>query len=232
MPDGSPRRGWGAAPDPAARHSGSRNRWRRGGGGSWRGCLLGRRPNRHTVAGPHVRTLSVLSCGTRETCAHPRSSPAARSTADTLNTLSPTAAFACRWPAGYSDIELAPWLCAGLIGYRALRMAGEGRRLGIYGFGAAAHIVAQLCQYEQREVYAFTRAGDAPAQRFARDLGAVWAGPSEGPAPCELDAAILFAPVGALVPRALRDCRKGRDGSLRGHPHERHPAISVCPALG
>jgi propanol-preferring alcohol dehydrogenase len=114
-----------------------------------------------------------------------------------------------RLPAGYSDLELAPWLCAGLIGYRALGMAGTGRRLGIYGFGAAAHIIAQVARYQGRELFAFTRHGDTAAQNFARELGAVWAGGSDEPAPAELDAAILFAPVGSLVPKALRAVAKG-----------------------
>jgi len=114
-----------------------------------------------------------------------------------------------RLPDGFSDIELAPWLCAGLIGYRALRKAGDARRLGIYGFGAAAHIIAQLARYEGREMFAFTRPGDTTAQSFARDLGAIWAGGSDEDAPGELDAAILLAPVGALVPKALRDVVKG-----------------------
>ena len=112
-------------------------------------------------------------------------------------------------PAGPSDAEIAPWLCAGLIGYRALRMAGNAQRIGLYGFGAAAHMIAQVCRYQQREVFAFTRPGDAMAQAFARRLGAAWAGGSDEPAPCELDAAILFAPIGALVPKALRDIAKG-----------------------
>jgi propanol-preferring alcohol dehydrogenase len=112
-------------------------------------------------------------------------------------------------PDGYSDTELAPWLCAGLIGYRALAMAGDPRRLGIYGFGAAAHIVAQLARHEGRELAAFTRPADLAAQAFARDLGVAWAGGSDEAPPFELDAAILFAPVGALVPTALRSVRKG-----------------------
>ncbi len=114
-----------------------------------------------------------------------------------------------RLPDGFSDVELAPWLCAGLIGFRALRKAGDAKRLGIYGFGAAAHIIAQLAHYEGRALFAFTRPGDAAAQQFARDLGAVWAGGSDERAPEELDAAILLAPVGALVPKALRDVVKG-----------------------
>lgn len=112
-------------------------------------------------------------------------------------------------PAAYGDVEAAPLLCAGLIGYRALVMAGEATRLGVYGFGAAAHIVAQVARYQGREVFAFTRPGDQAAQRFARSLGAAWAGASDEAAPAPLDAAIIFAPVGALVPAALRAVRKG-----------------------
>jgi alcohol dehydrogenase, propanol-preferring len=112
-------------------------------------------------------------------------------------------------PGQYSDVEAAPLLCAGLIGYRSLVMAGDARRLGIYGFGAAAHIVAQVARYQGRRVYAFTRPGDAAAQKFALDLGAAWAGDSNAMPPEPLDAAILFAPVGALVPAALRAVVKG-----------------------
>jgi propanol-preferring alcohol dehydrogenase len=112
-------------------------------------------------------------------------------------------------PESYSDAEAAPLLCAGLIGYRSLVMAGEARRLGIYGFGAAAHIIAQVARYQNRRVYAFTRAGDLEGQQFARDLGACWAGDSETLPPEELDSAIIFAPVGRLVPTALRAVAKG-----------------------
>ena len=112
-------------------------------------------------------------------------------------------------PACYSDIEAAPLLCAGLIGYRSLRMAGEARRLGLYGFGAAAHIIAQVARWQGRAVYAFTSPGDVQAQDFARELGAVWAGGSDQPPPEPLDAAIIFAPVGALVPAALRVVERG-----------------------
>jgi propanol-preferring alcohol dehydrogenase len=112
-------------------------------------------------------------------------------------------------PTGTPAATLAPWLCAGLIGYRALRAAGEARRLGIYGFGAAAHIVAQVAGFEGRDVFAFTRAGDTAAQALARTLGAVWAGTSEEAPPSRLDAAIIFAPVGSLVPLALRNVTKG-----------------------
>lgn len=104
----------------------------------------------------------------------------------------------------YDDAEAAPLLCAGLIGYRSLRMAGDAERLGIFGFGAAAHIVTQVAKHEGRRVFAFTRDGDNEAQKFARDFGAEWAGSSESEPPEELDAAIIFAPVGALVPAALR----------------------------
>ncbi|MGO9488161.1 MAG: zinc-dependent alcohol dehydrogenase family protein [Solirubrobacteraceae bacterium] len=107
-------------------------------------------------------------------------------------------------PESYDDEQAAPLLCAGLIGYRALRMCGDANRLGFYGFGDSAHILTQICRWQGREVYAFTRTGDDPAAEFALQLGAVWAGSSEQPSPEPLDAAIIFAPVGALVPAALR----------------------------
>ena len=119
------------------------------------------------------------------------------------------ARFCFALPAGFSDVEVAPWLCAGLIGHRALRMAGDARRIGIYGFGAAAHIVTQVARHEGREVHAFTRPGDTTAQAFARTLGAAWAGGSDERPPAPLDAALLFAPVGALVPKALADVARG-----------------------
>jgi propanol-preferring alcohol dehydrogenase len=112
-------------------------------------------------------------------------------------------------PDAYTDAAAAPLLCAGLIGYRALKMAGEARHLGIYGFGAAAHIVAQVARFRGSEVYAFTRPEDAQGQRFARELGAVWAGDSTQTPPRPLDAAIIFAPAGALVPQALAHSAKG-----------------------
>ena len=112
-------------------------------------------------------------------------------------------------PSGYSDIDAAPLLCAGLIGYRSLRMAGDARRLGLYGFGAAAHIIAQVARWQGRQVFAFTSRGDTEAQAFARELGAVWAGGSDEPAPEMLSAAIIFAPVGPLVPAALRAVERG-----------------------
>jgi propanol-preferring alcohol dehydrogenase len=112
-------------------------------------------------------------------------------------------------PTGYPDAQAAPLLCAGLIGYRALRMCGSAGRIGLYGFGAAAHILAQVCRWQGRTVYAFTRPGDGAAQRFARQLGAEWAGDSGQRPPVQLDGAIVFAPDGALVPAALRALAPG-----------------------
>ncbi|HTK41106.1 MAG TPA: zinc-dependent alcohol dehydrogenase family protein [Gemmatimonadales bacterium] len=112
-------------------------------------------------------------------------------------------------PRSYDDIHAAPLLCAGLIGWRALVAAGPAERLGLYGFGAAAHLIAQVARYQGRRVFAFTRAGDTTSQSFAREMGAEWAGSSESAAPEPLDAAILFAPAGGLVPLALRAVAKG-----------------------
>ena len=112
-------------------------------------------------------------------------------------------------PVGFTDVEAAPLMCAGLIGYRALRLAGEGVRIGLYGFGAAAHIAIQVARYRGQKVYAFTKPGDTAAQTFARTLGAIWAGGSDAPPPQPLDAALIFAPVGALVPLALAATAKG-----------------------
>jgi len=112
-------------------------------------------------------------------------------------------------PQNYSDAEAAPLLCAGLIGYRSLAKTGNAKRLGIYGFGAAAHIIAQVAKFQGREIFAFTRGGDAKAQEFAKSLGAVWAGSSETLPPKKLDAAIIFAPAGKLIPSALKAVNKG-----------------------
>jgi propanol-preferring alcohol dehydrogenase len=117
--------------------------------------------------------------------------------------------FCLELPEEYGDVEAAPLLCAGLIGYRALRLAGDAERLGLYGFGSSAHIVAQVARWEGRRVFAFTRRGDEETQAFARELGAEWAGSSGETPPEELDAAILFAPAGELVPAALRVLAKG-----------------------
>ena len=112
-------------------------------------------------------------------------------------------------PKGFDDVHAAPLLCAGLIGYRAYKLAGEAPVLGLYGFGAAAHILAQVAVWQGRTVYAFTRDGDETGQAFARQIGCAWAGPSTAAPPAELDAAIIFAPVGALVPLALKRVKKG-----------------------
>ena len=112
-------------------------------------------------------------------------------------------------PEGYEDLQAAPLLCAGLIGYRSLRMTGDAERLGLYGFGASAHIVAQVAKHQGRKLFAFTRAGDEQGQAFARSLGADWAGSSDDTPPEPLDAAIIFAPVGALVPSALAATARG-----------------------
>ncbi len=119
------------------------------------------------------------------------------------------ARYVFRLPNNGNDVATAPLLCAGLIGWRSLRLAGDGKKLGLYGFGAAAHIIAQGALWQGRDVFAFTRAGDAAAQAFARKLGACWAGSSDERPPDELDCAIIYAPVGALVPAALRATRKG-----------------------
>jgi alcohol dehydrogenase, propanol-preferring len=112
-------------------------------------------------------------------------------------------------PSEYDDVEVAPLLCAGMLGYRSYRKTGGAKRLGIYGFGNAAHLIAQVAVYEGKEIYAFTRPGDNPGQEEARSLGAIWAGGSDEMPPEKLDAAIIFAPVGALVPAALRNLTKG-----------------------
>ena len=117
--------------------------------------------------------------------------------------------YAFALPADYPDLQAAPLLCAGLIGYRSLRMTGDAHRLGLYGFGGAAHLIAQVAVWEGRRVFGLTRPGDTAAQEFARSLGAVWAGGSDETPPEELDAAIIFAPVGDLVPAALRAVAKG-----------------------
>jgi propanol-preferring alcohol dehydrogenase len=153
-----------------------------------------------------------------KTCTTPPCLPATRATAASPAHTVADARYC--FPLGDSgeDAEIAPWLCAGLIGWRSYRMAGEGKALGIYGFGAAAHILAQVARWQGRRVFAFTRAGDTAAQDFARALGAVWAGASEEAPPEPLDAAIIFAPVGALVPLALKAVKKvirccGKSGS-------------------
>jgi alcohol dehydrogenase, propanol-preferring len=128
-------------------------------------------------------------------------------------------------PGGYPDLQAAPLLCAGLIGFRALRLAGDAERIGLYGFGAAAHIVCQVARHEGRRVFAFTRAEDRAAQEFALELGADWAGDALGPAPEELDAALIFAPAGELVPAALRALAKGGSVVCAGIHMSEIPAL-------
>lgn len=142
------------------------------------------------------------------------------------------AAYCFALPDGYGDAAAAPLLCAGLIGYRSLKLAGPGACLGLYGFGAAAHILAQVAQVEGRRVYAFTRPGDGAAQSFARRLGCVWAGSSQERPPVELDAAIIFAPVGALLPAALASVRKGGTVVLGGIHMSTIPAMPYALLWG
>jgi alcohol dehydrogenase, propanol-preferring len=136
------------------------------------------------------------------------------------------ARFCFSLPSGYPNVHLAPFLCAGLIGYRSLRAVGEAERLGIYGFGAAAHLICQVARFQGREVFAFTRAGDHQGQEFARELGAKWAGSSAELPPVPLDAAIIFAPTGDLVPTALRAVSKGGTVVCAGIHMSRIPAFS------
>lgn len=140
--------------------------------------------------------------------------------------------YCLRIPDRFSSAEAAPLLCAGLIGYRAYRKAGEAERLGLYGFGAAAHVLAQIAAFEGRKVFAFTKPSDRGAQQFARALGCVWAGDSNAPAPEPLDAAIIFAPVGALVPQALRQVRKGGRVVCAGIHMSDIPGISYADLWG
>ena len=146
--------------------------------------------------------------GARTSATRP-ASPATTSTAATPSSSWRTSGSASPFPTGYSATEAAPLLCAGLIGYRSLRLAGDAEALGLYGFGASAHIVCQVAVAQGRSVFAGTRAGDDETQAFARSLGAVWAGDALAGPPEELDAVIVFAPVGELVPAALRHVRKG-----------------------
>jgi len=148
-------------------------------------------------------TCAWCTTGRENLCPHARFTGYQRNGGYATHTVA-DARYVFRLPGGLDDAEAAPLLCAGLIGYRALRMAGDARRLGLFGFGGAAHIVAQVARFEGREVYAFTRPGDAAAQAFARELGAIWAGDSTATPPELLDAALIFAAVGALVPTALR----------------------------
>ena len=151
---------------------------------------------------PYCRT------GRENLCDHPAFTGCTRDGGFATHVLA-DARFCFSIPDRFSDVEAAPLLCAGLIGWRALRLAGEGKAIGLYGFGAAAHILAQVAVWQGREVYAFTKEGDIAGQAFARSLGCIWAGPSDVVPPVLLDAALIFAPVGALVPMALKAVRKG-----------------------
>lgn len=153
-------------------------------------------------------TCAYCREGRENLCDHPQFTGATRDGGFATHVLA-DARYCFALPEGLSDAETAPLLCAGLIGWRAYRMAGEARHIGLYGFGAAAHILAQAAVWQKRDVYAFTRPGDIAGQAFARSLGCCWAGGSDEAPPRPLDAAILFAPVGALVPSALKAVRKG-----------------------
>ncbi|WP_317973246.1 zinc-dependent alcohol dehydrogenase family protein [Novosphingobium pituita] len=146
--------------------------------------------------------------GRENLCDHPTFTGATRDGGFATHVIA-DAAFCLPIPEEFDDVSAAPLLCAGLIGYRSLAMAGEGRKIGLYGFGASAHIIAQVARWQGRELYAFTRPGDVRSQEFARSLGCAWAGGSDEPSPVELDAAIIFAAVGALVPAALKAVHKG-----------------------
>ena len=168
-----------------------------------------RRPRRRALARLDRRRPAATAARAGRTSATTRASPA--TARRRLRRAAPSAdeRFCFPIPDGYPDLQAAPLLCAGLIGYRSLRMAGDAERLGLYGFGAAAHIVCQVARHQGRRVFAFTRGDDAAAQAFALELGAEWAGDALGPPPEELDAAIIFAPAGELVPAALRAVAKG-----------------------
>ena len=153
-------------------------------------------------------TCSYCRSGRENLCDHPLFTGYTRDGGYATHTIA-EAAFVFPLPDDLDPVATAPLLCAGLIGWRSLKMAGDGRTIGIYGFGAAAHIISQVCRWQGRRVFAFTRPGDVAGQAFARSMGAEWAGGSDDTPPGELDAAILFAPVGALVPSALAAVRKG-----------------------
>ena len=160
------------------------------------------------LARPYRRDLPLLQKRAREPVRSPLFTGYTRDGGYATHTIA-EAAFVFPLPDDLDPVAAAPLLCAGLIGWRSLKMAGDGRTIGIYGFGAAAHIIAQVCRWQGRRVFAFTRPGDAAGQAFARSMGAEWAGGSDEKPPEPLDAAILFAPVGALVPSALAAVRKG-----------------------
>ena len=160
------------------------------------------------MAGAHLRRLPVLPLGRENLCDAPTFTGYTIDGGYAEATVADER-FCFAIPELYGDVEAAPLMCAGLIGYRSLAMAGRGQRLGIYGFGAAAHLIAQVARYQGWQLFAFTRPGDDQGQAFARKLGAVWAGDSDNLPPEPLDAAIIYAPVGPLVPAALKATAKG-----------------------
>ena len=176
-------------------------------------------------------TCSYCRSGRENLCDHPLFTGYTRDGGYATHTIA-EAAFVFPLPDDLDPVATAPLLCAGLIGWRSLKMAGDGRTIGIYGFGAAAHIIAQVCRWQGRRVFAFTRPGDVAGQAFARSMGAEWAGGSDDTPPAPLDAAILFAPVGALVPARPRRRAQGRAGRLRRHSHERHPFVPLSAVVG
>ena len=173
------------------------------------GALRGGHPRGCSLARVDLRRVPILPSQARRTSATGRASRATTWTAATPSSRSQTSVSASRSPTAIADEQAAPLLCAGLIGYRSLRLAGDAERIGLYGFGASAHIVCQVAVAQGRRVFAGTRAGDDETQAFARSLGAVWAGDALAGPPEELDAVIVFAPAGELVPAALRHVRKG-----------------------
>ena len=190
-----------------------------------RRAVQSRRTPRRTVARLHLRrTAAYCKLGLENLCER------AGFTGYTLDGgyaehAIADARYCFRIPDRYDDAHAAPLLCAGLIGYRAYQAAGDGRNLGLYGFGAAAHLLAQIARAQGREVLRVHAPRRRRCAAFARQLGAVWAGDSESVPPEALDAAIMFAPVGALVPAALAAIAQGRPRGLRRHPHERHPGF-------
>ena len=175
--------------------------------------------------------MRILPQRPREPLRQPPSSPAGPWTAATPSTRSRPRTSSTASRTASSDLHAAPLLCAGIIGFRSLRLSGirSGQRLGLYGFGAAAHVAIQVARHWGAEVYAITR--DARHRRLALDLGAVWAGGSDDMPPAKLDAAIIFAPAGELVISALRALTKGGTVALGRHSHEPHPAYRLQPAL-
>ena len=192
--------------------------------GAWRAC-------RHSLARAHVRALPYCLSARENLCDAPLFTGYTRDGGFATHVLA-DAAYAFPLDGFDDPVAAAPLMCAGLIGWRSLGMAGDGHRIGLYGFGAAAHILVQVCRWQGREVYAFTRPCDEPAQRLALSLGARWAGSSDVAPPVALDAAIIFAPVGALVPHALSSVRKGGRVVCGGIHMSDIPQFPLQPPVG